>query len=90
MEEKKCAGLSESQGVFLFIRLCVRVCVFSPSRECLEKFGDDIGAQVWDAVNECFDVMPIAATVDDRVSSGCTFLCTSLALVLYGERVLDT
>ena len=24
--------------------------------------------QVWDAVNECFDVMPIAATVDDRVS----------------------
>lgn len=37
--------------------------------ECLEKFNDEIGAQVWEAVNECFDVMPIAATVDDRVGA---------------------
>ncbi|XP_076452575.1 uncharacterized protein LOC143288159 [Babylonia areolata] len=41
--------------------------MFHFKSECLEKFGDDIGMQVWDAVNECFDVMPIAATVDDRV-----------------------
>ena len=37
-------------------------------RECLEKFGDSIGTQIWDAVNECFDVMSIAATVDDKVN----------------------
>lgn len=41
--------------------------MFHFKSECLEKFGDEIGIQVWDAVNDCFDVMPIAATVDDRV-----------------------
>ena len=67
-----------------FSRFCL--CYFSLfsfflfSRECLEKFGDDIGTQVWDAVNDCFDVMPLAATVDDRVSWGCAFACTSLAI----------
>ena len=37
-------------------------------RECLNKFGDSIGLQLWEAINDCFDVMPVAATVDDRVS----------------------
>jgi len=41
--------------------------MFHFKSECLEKFGDGIGGQIWDAVNECFDVMPIAATVDDKV-----------------------
>ena len=41
--------------------------MFAFLSECLEKFGDGIGGQIWDAVNECFDVMPIAATVDDKV-----------------------
>ena len=59
---------------------------FLSSRECLEKFGDDIGTQVWDAVNECFDVMPLAATVDDRVSWGCAFVCTSLAIIIIIDR----
>ncbi|XP_059143414.1 uncharacterized protein LOC131930805 [Physella acuta] len=41
--------------------------MFHFKAECLEKFGDTMGLQIWDAVNECFDVMPIAATVDDKV-----------------------
>ncbi|XP_060066995.1 uncharacterized protein LOC132547248 [Ylistrum balloti] len=41
--------------------------MFSFKSECLSKFGDAIGLQIWEAVNDCFDVMPIAATVDDRV-----------------------
>jgi len=36
-------------------------------RECISKFGDNIGMQIWEAINDCFDCMPIAATVDDRV-----------------------
>ena len=35
--------------------------------ECMTKFGDGIGGQLWEAINDCFDVMPIAATVDDKV-----------------------
>ena len=34
----------------------------------MTKFGDSIGNQLWEAINDCFDVMPVAATVDDRVS----------------------
>ncbi|XP_063395930.1 uncharacterized protein LOC134680697 isoform X2 [Mytilus trossulus] len=41
--------------------------MFSFKTECIAKFGDSIGLQIWDAVNDCFDCMPIAATVDDRI-----------------------
>ncbi|XP_046355984.1 serine/threonine-protein phosphatase with EF-hands pef-1-like isoform X1 [Haliotis rufescens] len=41
--------------------------MFHFKTECLSKFGDSVGQQIWDAVNECFDCMPIAATIDDKV-----------------------
>jgi hypothetical protein len=37
--------------------------------ECLSKFGDSIGSQLWEAINGCCDVMPIAVTVDDKVGT---------------------
>ncbi len=36
-------------------------------RECLGKFGDILGKEVWDAINSVFDVLPFAAVIDDKV-----------------------
>lgn len=40
---------------------------FSLSRECVTKFGDGAGKEVWDAINSVFDVLPLAAVIDDKV-----------------------
>ncbi|GFU77152.1 hypothetical protein TNCV_4330461 [Trichonephila clavipes] len=41
--------------------------MFTFYRECLTKFGDWFGNEVWNAINDCFDVMPLAAVVDGMV-----------------------
>jgi hypothetical protein len=32
--------------------------------ECRRKFGLDLGEQVWEEINRCFDAMPICREVD--------------------------
>lgn len=44
-------------------------------RECIRKFGERLGANVWNAVNEVFDCMPVAAIVDKKVCSFVTVVC---------------
>lgn len=43
---------------------------FSLGSECIQKFGADLGGEVWEAVNAIFDVLPIAAIVDNKVRVG--------------------
>ena len=42
---------------------------FSPVSECIQKFGEKDGQEVWEATNRAFDAMPIAAVIDKKVSA---------------------
>ena len=37
------------------------------SSECLQKLGEKLGQEVWEATNKAFDTMPIAAVIDKKV-----------------------
>ena len=40
-------------------------CAFS--RQCLSLFNESLGEEVWDAINEAFDVMPVSALIDEKI-----------------------
>ncbi|CAH1962667.1 unnamed protein product [Acanthoscelides obtectus] len=41
--------------------------MFTFYKECLLKLGEKLGNEVWNAVNNAFDVMPLAAVVDGKL-----------------------
>ncbi|UJR35455.1 hypothetical protein I4U23_028211 [Adineta vaga] len=41
--------------------------MFQFHSECRRKFGSDLGEQIWEEINRCFDAMPICALVDNRI-----------------------
>ncbi|CAH3155579.1 unnamed protein product [Pocillopora meandrina] len=41
--------------------------MFTFHSECLQKFGPALGEEVWEAVNAVFDVLPLAAIVDNKI-----------------------
>ncbi len=50
--------------------LCLHDHCHAPSSECLSKFGDELGMEVWEATNQAFDRMPIATVIDKKVRYG--------------------
>ena len=40
---------------------------FTFKKECIDKFGLELGLELWEAANCAFDVMPIAAVIDKKV-----------------------
>ncbi|KAJ0182165.1 hypothetical protein K1T71_002887 [Dendrolimus kikuchii] len=41
--------------------------MFSFYNECVAKYGEAEGSRIWNAINSVFDVLPLAAVVDDKV-----------------------
>ncbi len=52
-------------NLFVFLN---RTYFVSIHRECIGKFGDVLGLEVWNAINTVFDVLPFSAVIDDKVN----------------------
>lgn len=56
--------LFRSRQTLSLTKLFFRVLLAS---ECIQKFGAELGEEVWEAVNAIFDVLPLAAIIDNKV-----------------------
>ncbi len=52
------------------------------NRECITKFGDILGKEIWDGINSVFDVLPFAAVIDDTVYWILLFFVWNLDLLI--------
>lgn len=43
--------------------------MFTFYKECVLKMGEKLGNEVWNATNNAFDTMPIAAVIDGKVTA---------------------
>lgn len=66
-----CCKLLSKKNTFVLIRgnheLRAIQQAFTFHRECIEKLGPALGAQIWAGINKCFDYMPVAALVDQHI-----------------------
>lgn len=66
-----CCKLLSRRNTFVLIRgnheLRAIQQAFTFHRECIEKLGPALGAQIWNGINKCFDNMPVAALVDSHI-----------------------
>lgn len=67
---RRCLHLTR-KGIVAYLMLAY--CPFPLIREiflcseCLSKYGETEGAKIWNAINQVFDALPLAAVVDDKV-----------------------
>lgn len=40
---------------------------YSYKRECIMKYGPETGDAIWQLTNELFDLLPLAATIDEKI-----------------------
>lgn len=66
-----CCKLMSKKNTFVLIRgnheLRAIQQAFTFHRECIEKLGPSLGAQIWASINKCFDSMPVAALIDQHI-----------------------
>ena len=66
-----CCKLLSKKNTFVLIRgnheLRAIQQAFTFHRECIEKLGPALGAQIWTSINKCFDTMPVACLIDQHI-----------------------
>ena len=59
--------------------------MFTFKSECTSKFGQVVGLKVWEAVNKCFDALPLAALIDNKVRI--KFILYKFTLKIYSQII---